>query len=639
MNYLTIENASKTFGEKTLFSNLSLSINEGDKIALVAKNGTGKSTLLRILNGEEAVEGEQAKILFKKDITIAYLTQESQLKDDLTVLNEALNSENPQLTAIQLYEEALLEKDDGAIQAAISRIEDLKAWDIEAKVKEILGKLKIFKLDQKISSLSGGQKKRLSLAKVLISDPNFLILDEPTNHLDLEMIEWLESFLQQPHLTIFMVTHDRYFLERVCNTIVDLEEKKLASFKGNYSDYLSKKASIQQTEQANLAKMKKLYSKELNWIRRQPKARGTKAKSRVDKFYEIKEKAHQTKHEDEVEFFIQSERLGSKILEAYYVCKSFGDLRVLDNFYYKFKKGEKVGIVGPNGVGKSTFIKLLTQQIAPDDGKVVVGETVKFGIFAQEGLHLPQDQRVIDIVRDVAEYIPLEKGMKLTASSLLEKFLFSRNQQQVYYSQLSGGEKRRLYLLTVLMLNPNFLILDEPTNDLDIVTLNVLEDYLQSYKGCLLIITHDRYFMDKIVDHIFVLRPGGSIKDFNGNYSEYKRREKEFALDSSNSKPQPKPSSKSNTKEESEIKLTQGKNKTTTTSTKKLSYKDKLRMETIEKSLAKGESRKSEITALFSDPSLDSKQMEALSKEMGILMSEIEDLEMEWMEIADKTSA
>lgn len=624
MNYLTIENASKTFGDKVLFKNLSLSINEGDKIALVAKNGTGKSTLLKILKGEESVEGEQAKILFKKDINIAYLTQESLLDDHLTVLEEALNSNSPQLKAVEEYEKALLDKDEDGIQKAISRIEDLKAWDIEAKVKEVLGKLKIHQLDQKIASLSGGQKKRVSLAKVLIANPDFLILDEPTNHLDLEMIEWLEDYLQQPNITVFMVTHDRYFLERVCNIIVDLEELKLASFKGNYSEYLEKKASIQQTEQANLAKMKKLYSRELTWIRRQPKARGTKAKSRVDKFHEIKDKAHQNVAEEEVEFIIQSERLGSKILEAYYVHKSFGDLKVLDDFYYKFKKGEKIGVVGPNGVGKSTFIKILTQQVEPDEGKVVIGETVKFGVFAQDGLELSEDKRVIDVVRDVAEYIPLEKGQKLTATSLLEKFLFSRNQQQVYYSQLSGGEKRRLYLLTILMQNPNFLILDEPTNDLDIVTLNVLEEYLQSFKGCLLIISHDRYFMDKIVDHIFVLRPGGVIKDFNGNYSEFKVREKEFFPDAKPEKAKataveaPKPQGNTDKNE------------------KKLSYKEKHRMEEIEKLLAKGEARKAEITESFSDTSLDSGQMEVLSKEMGILMAEIENLEMEWMEIADK---
>ena len=629
MNYLTIENASKTFGDKLLFKDLSLSINEGDKIALVAKNGTGKSTLLKILNGEESVEGEQAKILFKKDITISYLTQESQLQAEMSVLEEALNSENPRLTAIQEYEVALLEKDDLKIQQAISKIEDLKAWDIEAKVKEILGKLKIFKLDQKVKHLSGGQQKRLSLAKVLISNPDFLILDEPTNHLDLEMIEWLEDYLQQPHLTIFMVTHDRYFLERVCNTIIDLEEKKLASFRGNYSEYLEKKASIQQTEQANLAKMKKLYSRELNWIRRQPKARGTKAKSRVDKFYEIKEKAHQTVNQDEVEFIIQSQRLGSKILEAYYVHKSFGELKVLDDFYYKFKKGEKIGVVGPNGVGKSTFIKILTQQIEPDDGRVVVGETVKFGIFAQEGLQMAEDKRVIDVVRDVAEYIPLEKGMKLTATGLLERFLFTRDQQQVYYSQLSGGEKRRLYLLTVLMQNPNFLILDEPTNDLDIVTLNVLEEYLQSFKGCLMIISHDRYFMDKIVDHLFVLRPGGSIKDFNGNYSEYKEREEEFLPEEVNVV---KEKSKQESTPPKDVKSQQ------TGNSGKLSFKDKHRMEEIEKLLSSNESRKDEITEQFSDASLSSSQMEELSKEMGILMSEIEELEMEWMEIADKAS-
>lgn len=626
MNYLTIENASKTFGEKTLFSDLSLSINKSDKIALVAKNGTGKTTLLRVLNGEENVEGEQAKILFKKGITIAYLTQESDLNDSMTVLEEALDSDNPQLKAVQAYENALFDKDQDAIQNAISKIEDLEAWDIEAIVKEILGKLDIHKYDQKVGTLSGGQKKRLSLAKVLISNPDFLILDEPTNHLDLEMIEWLEEYLQQPNLTVFMVTHDRYFLERVCNIIVDLEEKKLSSFKGNYSEYLEKKASIQQTEQANLAKVKKLYTKELAWIRRQPKARGTKAKSRVDKFYEIKEKAHKKIDDDQLEFIIKSQRLGSKILEAYYVHKSFGELKVLDDFYYKFKKDEKIGIVGPNGAGKTTFIKLLTKELAPDEGKVVIGETVKFGIFAQDGLSLGEDKRVIEVVRDIAEYIPLEKGMKLTAMALLEKFLFPRHQHQVYYSQLSGGEKRRLYLLTVLMQNPNFLILDEPTNDLDIVTLNVLEEYLQSFKGCLLIISHDRYFMDKIVDHIFVLRKGGKIKDFNGNYSEFKAKEAEL-LQIERAEKKPKEAA-------TPVVSSQPKQN----ASKKISFKDKHRMDQIEKELENLEKRKQEITDKFSDTSLNSEQLDELSKEMGILMNNIEEIEMEWMEIVDRTS-
>ena len=624
MNYLTIENATKTYGEKILFTDLNLSINKGDKIALVAKNGTGKSTLMRVLNGEEAVEGEQAKIIFKKDITLAYLTQESILNDNNTVLEEALESDSKQIRAVSDYEAAIFNKDDEAIQVAIAQIDDLKAWDIEAKVKEILGKLKIMSYDQSVSTLSGGQKKRLALAKVLISNPDFLILDEPTNHLDLEMIEWLEGYLQSPNLTVFMVTHDRYFLERVCNVIVDLEERKLASFKGNYSEYLEKKASIQQTEQVNLAKMKKLYSKELNWIRRQPKARSTKAKSRVDKFDQIKEAAHVRMDDDEVEFVIQSERLGSKILEAYYVHKSFGDLKVLNDFYYKFKKEEKIGIVGPNGVGKSTFIKLLTQQIKPDEGKVVIGETVKFGVFSQDGMEIEEDKRIIDIVRDIAEYIPLEKGMKLTALGLLEKFLFTRNQQQVYYSQLSGGEKRRLYLLTVLMRNPNFLILDEPTNDLDIVTLNVLEEYLRSFKGCLLIISHDRYFMDKIVDHIFVLQPGGVIKDFNGNYTQYKEKEAELLS-------QERLEAKNVDKVQEQVKVTPR-----VVAEKKMSYKDKLRMENIEKELAASEKRKKEITSQFADTSLDSTQLDQLSKEMGKLMSNIEELEMEWMEIADK---
>lgn len=631
MNFLTIENASKSYGDKILFTDLHLSINEGDKIALVAKNGTGKSTLLRILNGEEGVEGEQAKIVFKRDMTMAYLRQESDLNESATVLEEALDIDNPKIKAIKAYEEALFHKDEDAIQKAIGRLEDLKAWDIEARVKEILGKLDIHDYDQRVSNLSGGQKKRLSLAKVLISNPDFLILDEPTNHLDLEMIEWLEDYLQQPNLTLFMVTHDRYFLENVCDIIVDLEESKLASFRGNYSEYLSKKASIQENERVNLDKMKKLFKKELNWINRQPKARGTKAKARVDKFSDIKEQAHKRLDEDQVEFIIQSQRLGSKILEAYYISKSFGDKKVLDKFYYKFKKAEKVGIVGPNGAGKTTFIKLLTQQLSPDEGKVVIGETVKFGVFSQDGLVLEQDQRIIDVVRSIAEYIPLEKGMKLTAESLLEKFMFPRSQQRVYYSQLSGGEKRRLYLLTVLMQNPNFLILDEPTNDLDIVTLNVLEEYLQSFKGCLMIVSHDRYFMDKIVDHIFVLQDGGIIKDFNGNYTAYKIKQKELLEQERKEKVESDSRQKSSPSKQTIVQPPKATNN-------KLSYKDKLRMEQVEKELGALEKKKDEITQKFANPGLPSSDMNNLSKEMGEVVAKIEKLEMEWMEIADKVN-
>ena len=483
MNYLTLENVTKSFGEKILFKDIDLRIGKGEKIALVAKNGTGKTTLLKVVAGLEAPEGENANILLRKDIRVKFLDQEPEFDESLTPIEAVFDSENEKIQAIKEYEKAMLIPGrDQDLQKAMTRIDDLKAWDIEARIKEVLSKLNV-NLHQEIRQLSGGQKKRLALAKILIEEPDFLIMDEPTNHLDLDMIEWLENYLQQPSLTLFMVTHDRYFLERVCDTIIELNQGQLYRYRGNYSEYLIKKSAREENEAANLEKTKKLYKRELEWIRRMPKARGTKAKSRVDSFSEIKKQAFKRTENDKVQLMIKGNRLGSKILETHYISKSYGDLKIVEDFDYKFKKKERVGIIGPNGVGKSTFLRLLTKQERPDAGKVVIGDTVVFGYYSQDGIPLKEDKRVIDIVRDIAEYIPLEKGQKLTAKSLLERFLFTGEQQQIFASQLSGGEKRRLYLLTVLMQNPNFLILDEPTNDLDIITLNLLEDFLMDFPG------------------------------------------------------------------------------------------------------------------------------------------------------------
>ena len=620
MNYLTLDKVSKSFGEKILFSDINLTIAKGQKIALIAKNGTGKTTLLKVIAQEEAPEGEHAKIILSKEIRVGYLKQDPDLNPKANVLEAALDSDNAKVLAIKNLELATLLNRENEIQAAVEAVDNLKAWDIEARIKEILGKLKVHNFEQLVETLSGGQKKRLALAKILIEEPDFLILDEPTNHLDLDMIEWLEDFLSRQNLTLFMVTHDRYFLERVCNEIIELDNSQLYTYRGNYSDYLEKKANRVANDKANLEKTKKLYKKELDWVRRQPKARGTKAKSRVDKFHEIEDKAKKVIMDDEVSMRIDMARLGGKIVEAHNLGKSFDELCIVKNFNYKFKKGERVGLAGPNGAGKTTFIKLLTKEIDPDAGKVVVGDTVVFGHYTQSNDSLNEDLRVIDCIREIAEFIPLEKGKKLTAESLLEKFLFPRSHQQVYVSQLSGGEKRRLLLLRVLMKNPNFLILDEPTNDLDILTLQVLESFLASYKGCLLVISHDRFFMDKLVDHLFVMTGAGNIKDFNGTYSEYKRSTRGNSNATSTA---PKANAVADPAVEAEPTV------------RKLSYNEKMEYAQIEKDLAKMEKRKKEIEALFMDGTLAGDKITELSQELGMIQKDIEVKEERWMELAE----
>ncbi|NNF35006.1 MAG: ABC-F family ATP-binding cassette domain-containing protein [Saprospiraceae bacterium] len=622
MQYLKLENVSKSYGEKVLFSDISFSISKGDKIALVAQNGTGKTTLLRVIAGEEGIEGENSSILFSKDLRISYLKQDPYFNPEDNVLDAILRSDSPALNAVKKYEHALIHEDNEAMKEAMSRIEDLKAWDIESRVKEVLGKLKIHNLDQKVNTLSGGQVKRLALAQIMIDEPDFLILDEPTNHLDLEMIEWLEKFLQRSQLTLFMVTHDRYFLERICNEIIELDQGNLYYYDGNYSAYLEKKSIRKQNEAINLEKTKKLFRKELDWIRRQPKARTTKAKSRVQKFDVIKEKAHKKVQDEVLEFIIQSQRLGSKICELHNVGMAFDEIKLIEDFTYKFKKNERVGIVGPNGAGKSTFLKIITQALKPTSGRVVIGETVVFGHYTQMGLNLQKDKRVIDVIRDIAEYIPLEKGFKLTAESLLEKFLFPRSQHRVYVSQLSGGERRRLHLLTVLMKNPNFLILDEPTNDLDILTLNILEDYLKSFKGVLVIVTHDRYFMDKLVDHLFILTGNGKVKDYNGTYTEFRSEYSWTNL-------------KSQTQGQSQSQIETNQIEETKPEKKSASYSEKMEFQKLEKEIEKLESRKKEINEKFLDTSLDVYTISSLSIELGEIQTRLSECEDRWLELAD----
>lgn len=621
MNYLSLEHVTKSYGEKVLFKDINLQISKGQKVAIVAKNGAGKSTLLRVIAGIEKGEGETSKIQMAKGIRFFFLRQDPDFYEEHTVLEAVLDSGNPLIQAVKNYENALLHPDDlSGIQQASAKMDDLKAWDFEAKIKEILFKLNIPRLDQQIKHLSGGQKKRLAIAKMVIDDPEFVILDEPTNHLDLNMIEWLEAYLQSANLTVLMVTHDRYFLERVCNQIVELDRGVIYRYTGNYSEFLHKKATRHENEAIEMEKTKKLYKKELEWVNRQPKARTTKAKSRVDSFDGIKEKLANKRIDQDMKIDIKGQRLGKKILEAHYISKAFGDIKIVEGFSYKFKKKEKVGIIGRNGVGKTTFLELLTGTLRPDEGKVVVGANTVFGYYTQDGIILDDDKRVIDVIRDIAEYIPLDKGAKLTAEQLLERFLFPRKQQQVFVSQLSGGERRRLYLLTILMENPNFLILDEPTNDLDIMTLNVLEEFLLEFPGCVIIITHDRYFMDKLVDHLFVFEGDGKIRDFNGDYTDYRVIQKEME----------------SAKRSDARKIEQEAKQANKASQPGLSYEQRKQISRLEKQISKLEEKKSNIEAKFASPDITPDDIANLSKELAEVKDQIDEKELEWMELVEE---
>ncbi len=522
MNCVTLEAVSKSYGEKVLLDKIDLRINQGDKIALIAQNGSGKTTLMRILCGQIAPEGEHAKILLAPNVRIGYLDQEPEFISGDTIRDAIMSIDLPQIKAWGAHHLAILSGDTSALEKAAVSMDDHHAWDIESIIMQMLHQLHLPDIEQPIMQLSGGQKKRLAMAMVLLARPDVLVLDEPTNHLDMAMVEWLESYFQHPDRTFLTVTHDRYFLDRVCNQIIELDRGKLRSYQGNYSDYLEKKALLTENMVSSQEKAKQLMKKELDWIRRMPKARTTKNKARVDNFEHVKAAAARVLYQDTVKMQIDMHRLGSKILE----CHNLGfyykeDKWLIKNFDFKFPNRDRVGIIGPNGAGKSTFISLLISALKPTQGKIVHGETLRIGHMQQDGLYVPADKRLIDIVRDIADYIPLKGGGKLTAEQLLERFLFPRPQQQVYYSQISGGERRRLYLLTILMANPNMLILDEPTNDLDIITLNVLEDFLMEYPGVLILASHDRYMLDKLADHIFVFEGDGVIKDFPGGYTAY----------------------------------------------------------------------------------------------------------------------
>ncbi len=623
MNYLTLENITKSYGEKTLFRNVSLQVNKGQKVALIAKNGSGKTTLMRVIAGTEPGEGENAKIQFRKEIRIGYLPQEPEFAAGHNVLDAVFDSETETIKAIRRYELALLHpNDEKELQAALSRMDDLKAWDYESKVKEILFKLNITNLEQSVTTLSGGQKKRIALAKLLIEEPEFLILDEPTNHLDLDMIEWLEVYLKQPNLTLFMVTHDRYFMERICDNILELDRGELFKYTGGYKDFLEKRALRMENEAIELDKTQKVYKKELEWMRRMPQARSTKANARIDRFYDIEDKASKRLDADAIQIEIKGQRLGGKILELHYVSKAYGNLKLISDFHYKFKKGEKVGIVGKNGVGKTTLLHMLTGEERPDTGRVISGETVVFGYYTQDGINLgKEDKRMIDFIKDIAEYIPLDKGQKLTAASLLERFLFTREQQQVYVSQLSGGERRRLYLLSILMRNPNFLILDEPTNDLDVMTLNVLEDFLQEFPGCVVIVSHDRFLLDKLCDHLFIFEGNGQIKDYNGRYMDYRAEqqemERELRQQQSNT-----PANK--TEQAQQVRTGAG-----------LTNKEKNELKKLEREIGELEVRKAQLHEKFTQSNLSLPDIDKMTKELQQVESSLEEKEMRWLELSD----
>jgi len=525
MNLLSVENITKSFGDRLIFQDISFGIAQGQKVAIVAKNGAGKTTLLQCLMG--SVPLDEGTIVFRKEIRIAFMEQNEDLDAERTVWEEIFSHPMPELQAVKEYIIATEQKNETAIQKAVEKISELNAWEVETQVKQLLSVLKIDHPNEQIKNLSGGQKKRIALFKVLIAQADFLILDEPTNHLDLDMIEWLEDYLSKSQATILMVTHDRYFLEVVCDTILELDDRTLYRYKGNFSYFLEKKAQRHEQQQATIEKAKNLFRKELDWMRRQPKARGTKQKARIDSFHETKKVAKQRLDTEEIEIPVKMERLGTKIIELHHVSKAFNEKVILDNFSYVFKRQERLGIVGNNGTGKSTFLNMILQIEAIDKGKIVTGETVIFGYYNQEQLVVEDDKRVIDVIRDIAEFIPLEKGRQLTAAHFLEKFLFPRSMHYNFVRKLSGGEKRRLKLMTVLMKNPNFLILDEPTNDLDIFAMSVLEDYLRSFQGCLMVVSHDRYFMDKMVDHLFVFNGNGNIKDIVGNYTSYRQHQKQ----------------------------------------------------------------------------------------------------------------
>ena len=632
MNYVSVEGVSKTWHDKPVLSNISFGIQQGEKVALVAGNGQGKSTLLQLLMGLETPDTGRA--IIRKDIKVGYLPQEPELMESASVIDNILLQESPVSKAVRQYEIALERQSEYpsnedllALQVATEKMNELSAWDYEHKVKQVLTKLKIHDFDQKAASLSGGQRKRVALAKVLLGEPDLIIMDEPTNHLDLEMIEWLEGYLTQKDLTLFLVTHDRYFLDRVCDQIIELDHGTLFHYKGNYSYFVENKAHREAVLASELEKDKNLFRRELEWVRRMPKARGTKSKSRVDAFDQLEERIKNQRHKTEVNITLRMERLGAKILELHHVNKQYGELKILDDFNYVFKRKEKVGIVGPNGVGKSTFLNMIMGLEQPDSGKIVTGDTMIFGYYSQLGMKVDDSKKVIDVVRDIADWIPMANGNKLTASQLLLQFGFSHDKQWDYVVKLSGGEKRRLFLMTILMKAPNFLILDEPTNDLDIETLGVLEDFLMSYDGCVIIVSHDRYFMDKVIDHCFIFEGQGRVRDFPGNYSDYREMldlEEELQLSKSKTVLETKSSVV-------EVNVPVG----SIDKKRKLTFKEKFELEQIEKEMETLQSRKLELESELANLGSDYERITAISQELLRAKERLDEIEFRWLELTE----
>ena len=617
MNYLSVENISKSFGEKVLFEGLNFGLNYGDKVALIANNGSGKTSMLKIIAGKD-VPGT-GKVTLRNGIRIGYLEQEPVFNEKFTI-NELLYNSNAEVVKIiREYESALEMQTNDYNDASAERfekasleMEKANGWNFDNELKQILSKFKIVDLEAKVEMLSGGQKKRLALALLLIDAPDMLLLDEPTNHLDIEMIEWLEEYLKNQNITLLMITHDRYFLDRVCNHILELEDGKLYHHKGNYSYFLVKRDERESNFNVELSKAGRLMKKELEWIRKSPKARTTKSKARVDNFEVIKNKATSKKIKQELKLEVKMSRVGGKILELKKVYKSYGDLKILSGFDYTFKNGERIGIIGKNGVGKSTFLNIITQSLKPDSGKINVGETIVYGYFTQKGIQLKEDKRVIEVLKDIAEVIVMSDNKKITASQLLEHFMFPSNMQYTYVSKLSGGEKRRLYLLTVLMKNPNFLILDEPTNDLDLLTLNKLEEFLLDFKGCLILVSHDRYFMDKLTDHLFIFKGEGIIKDEYSSYSEYR------------------------TKLNKELKLEKKKEKVLSESSEKanlFSYENRKEHKSLERQIEKLEKEKKQMEDFFKDSNVSYDLMHEKGKELENLNNLLDDKLNRWMEL------
>lgn len=615
---------TKSFGDRILFEDITFGVAQGQKIGLIAKNGSGKTTLLNIIAGKE--DYDSGSVVFRNDLRVGYLEQAPHYPEGLTVLQACFYSRNETVKLLAEYEQALMDDDSSKINELLERMDSLKAWDYEQRAKQILGELKIHNYDQKVESLSGGQLKRVALANVLITEPELIILDEPTNHLDLEMTEWLEDYLSRSTISILMVTHDRYFLDRVCGEILEIDNRRIFQYKGNYAYYLEKRQERLDAQNAEAERASNLLRKELDWMRRQPQARGTKAKYRIDAFYDLEKKAKQPRVAGQVNLDVKASYIGSKIFEAVDVCKRFGDLKITEHFNYIFARYEKLGIVGNNGTGKSTFIKMLMGEVKPDSGHFDVGETVRFGYYSQDGLQFDEQMKVIDVVQRIAEYIDLGDGRKLGVSQFLSYFLFTPDKQHDYVCKLSGGEKRRLYLCTVLMRNPNFLVLDEPTNDLDIVTLNVLEEYLRNFKGCVIVVSHDRYFMDKVVDHLLVFKGNADIKDFPGNYSQYRewkeaqeavRKEEEAAAMKKQAATPVKPR-----KEENGTK-------------RRLTFKERKEFEELDAEIPRLEAEKKELEESMSSGTLGPEELMRQSERISRLMDELDEKSMRWLELSE----